>query len=331
MSEENLDHELNRLFGKEDPEVKLLEIMTDPRKVDEELIPFLNGRLIKQDVHSLLLTIKLIRGIQLSDAEAIRFSQESLDRHRRMISGHNEFLAQIFDRLGNQSEMADRILRLEKIAENVSYVPKDMMNLDAFVPVQETEAPNPLIRPDNAFKLYFRDSEKEVGLRQHVNTSKFNENLNATRYFESLNEIVYHCSATRPKWLQTNGIPHAIHQFQEIRSWHVDDNKWNDIGYHFLILRDGSVLTCRPLHVQGAHVKSKNPRKIGICLIGGFGSTQNDKFKDNFTDAQFEAATKLNLELFSLIPSLEMITGHNHYANKACPGFKVNDVFVTPN
>lgn len=43
-----------------------------------------------------------------------------------------------------------------------------------------------------------------------------------------------------------------------------------DIGYHFLILRDGLVVTCRPFTVQGTHMRSKRNRDtIAVCLAGG--------------------------------------------------------------
>lgn len=43
-----------------------------------------------------------------------------------------------------------------------------------------------------------------------------------------------------------------------------------DIGYHFLILRDGRLIECRPAAVQGTHMRSKRNRDtIGVCLVGG--------------------------------------------------------------
>lgn len=45
-----------------------------------------------------------------------------------------------------------------------------------------------------------------------------------------------------------------------------------EIGYHFLILRDGRLVETRPHTVQGSHCKGKlNRAYIGVCLAGGLG------------------------------------------------------------
>lgn len=46
------------------------------------------------------------------------------------------------------------------------------------------------------------------------------------------NYIVLHCSATRADQNITT---------DDIRSWHVNDNGWSDIGYHWVIEWDGAV------------------------------------------------------------------------------------------
>ena len=56
---------------------------------------------------------------------------------------------------------------------------------------------------------------------------------------------------------------------KEIRKWHVDENKWSDIGYHDVIRRNGAIETGRPLEKPGAHAKGHNQNAIGICLVGG--------------------------------------------------------------
>ena len=43
--------------------------------------------------------------------------------------------------------------------------------------------------------------------------------------------IVIHCAATKAS--MDIGA-------SEIKKWHVDDNGWDDIGYHYIIKRDGS-------------------------------------------------------------------------------------------
>ncbi len=75
-----------------------------------------------------------------------------------------------------------------------------------------------------------------------------------------IDEIVLHCSATR------EGQDISV---ETIRSWHVDGNGWSDIGYHAVIMLDGTLELGRPLERSGAHVKGHNRNTIGVCYIGG--------------------------------------------------------------
>ena len=91
-----------------------------------------------------------------------------------------------------------------------------------------------------------------------------------TKYFlgchmRPINEIIIHCSATRPDWMSNQP---SFAKVAEIRRWHMRDNGWKDIGYHFLIDRDGTVLRGRPLEQVGSHVRGKNNFTIGVCLLG---------------------------------------------------------------
>jgi len=56
--------------------------------------------------------------------------------------------------------------------------------------------------------------------------------------------------------------------------YHVYSNGWDDIGYHFLIDKDGHIFQGRynpdfpDKDVKGAHAGFSNTRSIGICLLG---------------------------------------------------------------
>ncbi|MGB1225998.1 MAG: peptidoglycan recognition protein family protein [Mycobacterium sp.] len=139
-----------------------------------------------------------------------------------------------------------------------------------------------------------------------------------------IDRIIIHCSATRPDWM--SGAPLA-EQVAEIRRWHVDGNRWRDIGYHWVMGRvTGGVIAGRPEHETGAHVRGFNAGSIGICLIGGHGSSAWDAFEDHFTGAQAGALTRFVGELQAKYPGAT-IHGHNEFAAKACPGFSVPDFF----
>lgn len=137
-----------------------------------------------------------------------------------------------------------------------------------------------------------------------------------------VDEIILHCSATRPAWM---GNATLNDQVAEIRRWHVEDNGWADIGYHYLVGRTGKIASGRPLARIGAHTIGRNRGTIGICLIGGHGAAAYDPFLRHFTKEQDTATRKLVKELmrrFGAGGRLKL-SGHNDYAAKACPGFFV--------
>lgn len=75
-----------------------------------------------------------------------------------------------------------------------------------------------------------------------------------------ITDIVIHCADT----------PKGKHfDIKDIRKWHVEERGWSDVGYHYVILLDGTIELGRPLETPGAHVKNHNSKSIGICYIGG--------------------------------------------------------------
>ena len=103
---------------------------------------------------------------------------------------------------------------------------------------------------------------------------------------------------------------------EDIRDWHVNGNGWNDIGYHFVIYRDGTLHEGRKLELVGAHCYGQNANSIGTCLIG----------RDKFTKRQMETLVVLQKLLKALIPTMKVTQGHREYDNgKTCPNFSVAD------
>ena len=129
-----------------------------------------------------------------------------------------------------------------------------------------------------------------------------------------INMIIWHCTAT------PEGKDFTV---DDIRRWHVNGNGWQDIGYHFVVYRDGTVHLGRPIEKAGAHVKNNNANSIGCVYIGGCDST-GKKAKDTRTDAQKKAMVELTKELLKQYPNCT-VHGHNEFDNKACPCFDVKE------
>lgn len=132
-------------------------------------------------------------------------------------------------------------------------------------------------------------------------------------------EVIIHCSATRPGWLEDYSV---YWKRDEIERWHKARG-WRAIGYHRVIDRDGAIAIGRSLYEIGAHVRGHNRGTIGICLIGGHGASADDKFEDHFTEAQ-RVALKAYIAELGELTDIRKISGHNDYAAKGCPGFKVH-------
>ncbi len=121
-----------------------------------------------------------------------------------------------------------------------------------------------------------------------------------------INKLIVHCSAT------PNDREVSV---DEIRSWHKERG-WSDIGYHYVISRQGQILCGRPVGVIGAHCQGHNNDSIGVCLIGD----------DEFNDVQIKALKNLYAMLKGFCEDME-IFGHRDFTDKkTCPNFAVKDI-----
>lgn len=107
---------------------------------------------------------------------------------------------------------------------------------------------------------------------------------------------------------------------KEIREWHIKQNGWRDIGYHYVIRRNGALETGRPESVAGSHVRNHNATSIGICMVGGI--DRRGATAKNFTPHQWISLEHLVRDLRAKYP-LAIIHGHREFAAKDCPSFDV--------
>lgn len=133
----------------------------------------------------------------------------------------------------------------------------------------------------------------------------------------SITEIILHCTATK------EGSPCTV---EAIRTCHVKERGFSDIGYNYVVYADGSVHAGRSQDVSGAHCIGHNAHSIGISYVGGLDA--NGKPKDTRTPAQKKAIADLVAKLRAQynIPKSK-VYGHYEFANKACPCFNVETEF----
>tara|TARA_R100000935_G_scaffold58266_1_gene94611 strand:- start:4400 stop:4813 length:414 start_codon:yes stop_codon:yes gene_type:complete len=125
-----------------------------------------------------------------------------------------------------------------------------------------------------------------------------------------IDKIIIHCSAT-PVGKDFSAAT--------IREWHVKGNKWDDIGYHYIVRMDGSLEYGRPIEIPGAHCRGHNKSSIGICYIGGMDRNM-DEWEDTRTKKQSESLLSL-LKVLKLLHGDAVIYGHNDFSKKNCPSF----------
>jgi N-acetyl-anhydromuramyl-L-alanine amidase AmpD len=126
-----------------------------------------------------------------------------------------------------------------------------------------------------------------------------------------INTIILHCSYTPPS--MDIGVA-------EIRRWHVGENGWSDIGYHYVIRRNGELEAGRPVGSVGAHAKGHNTGSIGVCLVGGM--AEGDQRPDcNFSRRQWDRLDLFARGLLLTYPGCTIL-GHRDVApGRACPTF----------
>lgn len=132
----------------------------------------------------------------------------------------------------------------------------------------------------------------------------------------NINKIIVHCSATKEG---------KAFNVADITRWHKQRG-FATIGYHWVVLLDGTIQQGRAEMTMGAHCKGHNANSIGICYIGGL--DENGKSKDTRTPEQKKSLLELLKRLKKDYPNAT-IHGHREFANKDCPCFDAKNEYKT--
>lgn len=110
---------------------------------------------------------------------------------------------------------------------------------------------------------------------------------------------------------------------EEIRRWHVSERGMADIGYHGVVLLDGTFALGRDSGRIGAHAKGFNAFSLGYVYVG----------RDEINEAQREALVRVTAEacvLHRIDPHDERegrgVRGHRSELTHdgTCPGFPMD-------
>ena len=130
-----------------------------------------------------------------------------------------------------------------------------------------------------------------------------------------ISSIIVHCSFS-PQFRGDDAY--------SIDKWHQNRFK-TGIGYHYVVLEDGTIQKGRWADYSGAHAKGFNAHSLGICRIGGM-SKDGEALRDA-TNEQINSIRKLThllVELYDL--SITDVKAHNElpHVNKSCPLMNMN-------
>lgn len=134
---------------------------------------------------------------------------------------------------------------------------------------------------------------------------------------ESVDWIVVHCSATPAD----SDIGR-----KEIRRKHMRQGS-HDIGYHYVIRRDGTIEKGLPDTEPGFHADGYNLHSLAICMVGGRKGKSN-RTENNFTETQFISLRKI-LRVLREDNFNSEVVGHCDLpgVRHMCPGFDVSAWF----
>ena len=217
--------------------------------------------------------------------------------HHSEVEGTSNFVGQLELPEGESA----RFYRLRAAPESVSFV---RMELLAFRQSEHIESgedggdPRALTRSVGGVDVHLRG---EWGARA----------ANCSSSLGTVTRMAIHHTET-----PTNDSMTPQARLRQIQSYHMDVKGWCDIGYHYLVSRDGRVWEGRPDGKLGSHAGGANTGNIGISIMGQHEATP-------VTQAQVGVIAGLVRGLATAhgVPiDRTRIKGHREYKSTSCPG-----------
>jgi N-acetylmuramoyl-L-alanine amidase len=99
----------------------------------------------------------------------------------------------------------------------------------------------------------------------------------------------------------------------EIQRAHRLTRGWADVGYHYVVGKQGAVYEGRDIHVRGVHVEGYNTGTIGVCLMGNF-------MEEQPTQSQVNRARDLIQWLADRFALTHLAVHRSFNPSTECPG-----------
>jgi hypothetical protein len=127
----------------------------------------------------------------------------------------------------------------------------------------------------------------------------------ASRQLKAITHICIHHSAV------SGAVP-----LEHVAQYHVEDQGWPGIGYHYYVKPDGTIYQTQRLETVSWHVSHNNDYTVGICVSGDFTYAPPPQI-------QIDAAAYLTAWLMQELKISESkILGHKEFPSNdtSCPG-----------
>ena len=111
----------------------------------------------------------------------------------------------------------------------------------------------------------------------------------------------------------------------DIRKWHVEENGWDDIGYHRIISNLGFNEVGRNLTYDPAAQLGHNDGTFAICVVG-----DNTKEMWRWNRLQVDALLKQWMAAQVMFPGIEPFGHRDIVSNTLCPGLDIRPMLLGP-
>lgn len=113
---------------------------------------------------------------------------------------------------------------------------------------------------------------------------------------------------------------------EAIKKYHIEVNKWQDIGYHYVIEKVNNnyvVEIGRDINTIGSHALGFNATHIGICCIGNFNITSPEsEMYLTLKNLLVVLKNTYSIENKNIIGHIDTYGLLNKRIEKTCPGIK---------
>ncbi len=134
--------------------------------------------------------------------------------------------------------------------------------------------------------------------------------LRASNFSRAIRVIQNH-HTWKPDYTHLTPQRGEMYWLESMRSVHINDRKWSDIGQHITTFPSGNIALCRPIDLVPAGIRGANTGAICIEHFGNF-----DSGADTMTPAHRETIIRLNAMLckrFQVQPTKFTVVYHHWY------------------